>query len=130
MTFVRVTLYVLLALTALLHLVEGLAAISDPAGMMAGLGYSMAPGVEIPVTFLGLAMIVRAAVAVIALRWLLQGKSEGVFLARFVAVTILLSAPIVFLKLQRPEFAIGDLVHGVLLLVPAMLIKIQGVARR
>lgn len=125
MTFVRITLYVLLALTALLHLVEGAAAIGDPAGMMTGLGASMAPGVEVPVTFLGLAMMVRSAVAAIALRWLLQDKPEGLFLARFVALTILLSAPVVFAKLQRPEFAIGDLVHGLLLIVPAMLVDVQ-----
>ena len=126
MRFVRVTLCVLLGLTTLLHLVEGVSAINDPAGMMAGLGYSTAPGVEVPVTFLGLAMIIRASVAAIALRWLLQGKPEGVFLARFVALTVLLSAPVLYLKLQRPEFAIGDLVHGLLLLVPAMLVKVQG----
>ena len=126
----RVTLCVLLGLTALLHLVEGVASIADPAGMMAGLGASMAPGVEIPVTFLGLTMIFRAAVAAIAVRWLLQNKPEGLFLARLVAVTILLSAPVVFVRLQRPEFAIGDLVHGLLLLVPAMLVKVQSDPRR
>ena len=130
MRFVRVTLCVLLGLTTLLHLVEGVSAIDDPAGMMAGLGYGTAPGVEVPVTFLGLAMIIRASVAAIALRWLLQGKPEGVFLARFVALTVLLSAPVLYLKLQRPEFAIGDLVHGLLLLVPAMLVKVQGDLRR
>jgi len=117
---------VLLGLTTLLHLVEGVSGINDPAGMMAGLGYGASPGVEVPVTFLGVAMIVRASVAAIALRWLLQGKPEGVFLARFVALTVLLSAPVLYLKLQRPEFAIGDLVHGLLLLVPAMLVKVQG----
>ena len=121
----RATLCVLLGLTALLHLVEGVASIADPAGMMAGLGAGMAPGVEVPVTFLGLAMIVRAGVAAIALRWLLQDKPEGLFLARFVAVTILLSAPVVYLTLRRPEFAVGDLVHGLLLLVPALLVKVQ-----
>jgi hypothetical protein len=31
----------------------------------------------------------------IALRWILQGKAEGLFLARFIAVTILLSAAVV-----------------------------------
>lgn len=54
-----------------------------------------------------------------------QGKAEGLFLARFTALTILLSAPVVYLRLQRPEFAIGDLVHGSLLLVPAFLMKSQ-----
>jgi hypothetical protein len=49
--------------------------------MMAGLKLAMAPGVEVPVTFLGLAMIVRGALTGIAVRWILQGKAEGLFLA-------------------------------------------------
>src|SRR5207244_12623461 len=85
----RGVLLVLLGLTGLLQVVEGIASIVDPAGMMAGLKLAMAPGVEVPVTFLGLAMIVRGAVTGIALRWILQGKAEGLFLARFTAATIL-----------------------------------------
>jgi hypothetical protein len=123
MRIVRVMLLVLLGLTALLHAVEGFASIADPGGMMVGLGLAMSPGVEVPVTFLGLAMLVRAGVAAIALRWTVLGKPEGLFLARFVALTILLSAPVVLFKLGRADFAIGDLVHGLLLLVPAMLVK-------
>jgi hypothetical protein len=123
MRIARVLLLVLLALTALLHAVEGIASIADPGGMMVGLGLAMSPGVEVPVTFLGLAMLVRAAVAAIAVRWMVLGKPEGLFLARFIALTILLSAPVVLLKLGRADFAIGDLVHGLLLLVPAMLVK-------
>ena len=117
------TVVVLLALTALLHLVEGTMSIADPAGMMAGLQLGMAPGVEVPLTFLGLAMIARAAVAGIAVFWLVQGRREGIFLARFVALSILLSAPVVYLKLHRADFAVGDLVHGLLLLVPALMVK-------
>jgi len=123
---VRWVLLILLALTALIQAGEGLASIADPAGMMAGLGLSMAPGVEVPVTFLGIAMIVRAAIAVIALRWTLKGKAEGVFLAAFVAITILLSAPVVYLKLHRIDFATGDLVQGLLLLIPAIAVKSEG----
>ena len=119
----RVLLLILLGLTALLHAGEGIASIADPAGMMVGLGLTMSPGVEVPLTFLGLAMLVRAAVAGIAVWWILKHKDEGLFLARFVALTILLSAPIVLLRLGRTDFAIGDLVHGVLLLVPALLVK-------
>lgn len=80
-------------------------------------------GVEVPLTFLGLAMLVRGAVTAIALVWTLKGKPEGLFLARFTALTILLSAPIVYLKLHRVEFAVGDLVQGLLLLVPALAVK-------
>lgn len=120
----RVTLCVLLALTALLHLVEGVSSIADPAGMMSGLGLTMAAGVEVPITFLGVSMLVRSAVAALALAWLAQNKREGVFMARFVAMTILLSAPIVFVKLPQPQFAFGDLAHGLLLLVPAMLVRV------
>jgi len=123
MRIARVLLLTLLGLTALLHAVEGIASIADPAGMMMGLGLAMSPGVEVPVTFLGLAMLVRAAIAGIALRWMIQGKPEGLFLARFVALTILLSAPVVLLRLGRADFAIGDLAHGLLLLVPAFLVK-------
>ena len=85
----------------------------------------MAPGVEVPLTFLGLAMIVRAAVTAIALFWIIKGKPEGLFLARFTALTILLSAPAVYLKLHRVDFAIGDLVQGLLLLIPALLVNNQ-----
>jgi hypothetical protein len=123
MKLIRVTLLVLLGLTALIQLLEGIASIVDPAGMMAGLKLAMAPGVEVPVTFLGLAMIARAAVTAIALFWTWQGRAEGLFLARFTALTILLSAPVVYVKLHRPEFAIGDLAQGLLLLIPAMLLK-------
>ena len=119
----RGVLLVLLGLTGLLQVVEGIASIVDPAGMMAGLKLAMAPGVEVPVTFLGLAMIVRGAVTGIALRWILQGKAEGLFLARFTAVTILLSAAVVYLRLHRLDFALGDLGQGLLLLVPALLVK-------
>jgi hypothetical protein len=123
MKITRSVLLVLLGLTALLQVVEGIASIIDPAGMMAGLKLAMAPGVEVPVTFLGLAMIVRGAVTGIALRWILQRKAEGLFLARFTAVTILLSAAVVYLRLHRPDFALGDLGQGLLLLVPALLVK-------
>jgi hypothetical protein len=123
MNFISWTLYTLLGLTALIQVLEGLASIANPAGMMAGLNVAMAPGVEVPVTFLGLAMLTRGAVTVIALRWTMHGKPEGLFLARFTALTILLSAPVVYLRLHRPEFAIGDLVQGSLLLVPALLVK-------
>jgi hypothetical protein len=123
MKLIRVLLLVLLGLTTLIQLGEGIASIADPAGMMAGLGLAMAPGVEVPVTFLGLAMIVRSAVTGIALRWVMQGKPEGVFLARFTALTILLSAPVVYWKLHRPDFAIGDVVLGFVLLVPALLVR-------
>ena len=123
MNLLRWILLVFLALTGLIQIVEGVASIADPAGMMAGLNLAMAPGVEVPLTFLGIAMIVRGAVTGIALLWILQGKAEGLFLARFTALTILLSAPVVYLKLHRPEFAIGDLIQGSLLLVPALLLR-------
>jgi hypothetical protein len=123
MSVVRGALLVLLGLTALMQCLEGIAPIANPAGMMAGLGLTMAPGVEVPLTFLGLAMLVRAAVTGIALVWVLKHKPEGVFLARFTALTILLSAPVVYLKLHRVDFAIGDLVQALLLLVPALLVK-------
>ena len=125
MKVVRVVLLVLLGLTCLMQCLEGLASIANPAGMMAGLNLTMAPGVEVPLTFLGVAMIVRAAVTALALFWIIKGKSEGLFLARFIAVTILLSAPVVYLRLHRIDFAVGDLVQGLLLLVPALLVKDQ-----
>ena len=123
MKFARGTLLVLLGLTCLMQCLEGLASIANPAGMMAGLNLTMAPGVEVPLTFLGVAMLVRGAVTAIALVWTLKGKPEGLFLARFTALTILLSAPVVYLKLHRAEFAVGDLVQGLLLLVPALAVK-------
>jgi hypothetical protein len=123
MTFIRGVLLVLLGLTALMQCVEGIASIANPAAMMAGLGLTMASGVEVPLTFLGLAMIVRGAVTGIALVWTVQRKPEGLFLAGFTALTILLSAPVVYLELQRIDFAIGDLMQGLLLLVPALLVK-------
>jgi hypothetical protein len=123
MKFARGTLLVLLALTCLMQCIEGLASIVNPAGMMAGLKLTMAPDVEVPLTFLGLAMVVRGAVTAIAFGWLMKRKPEGRFLARFTALTILLSAPIVYLKLHRVDVAIGDLVQGLLLLVPALVIK-------
>ena len=129
MTFARGSLLVLLALTCLLQCVEGLASIANPAGMMAGLKLSMSPDVEVPLTFLGVAMIVRGAVTAIAFAWILKRKPEGLFLARFTALTILLSAPVVYLRLHRPEFALGDLVQGSLLLVPALLLKNRTQAR-
>jgi hypothetical protein len=123
MKVVRGVLLVLLALTCLMQCVEGLASIANPGGMMAGLNLTMAPGVEVPLTFLGLAMIVRGAVTAIAFVWLVKRKPEGLFLARFTAITILLSAPVVYLKLHRVDFAVGDLVQGLLLLVPALVVK-------
>lgn len=123
MTLARGSLLVLLALTCLLQCVEGLASIANPAGMMAGLKLSMSPDVEVPLTFLGVAMIVRGAVTAIAFAWILKRKPEGLFLARFTALTILLSAPVVFVKLHRSDFAVGDLVQGLLLLVPALVAK-------
>jgi len=123
MKFARGTLLVLLGLTCLMQCLEGLGSIVNPAGMMAGLKLTMAPDVEVPLTFLGLAMVVRGAVTAIALGWLLKRKPEGLFLARFTALTILLSAPIVYVKLHRVDFAVGDLVQGLLLLVPALAIK-------
>ncbi len=125
MRLMRGILLALLGLTGLIQVVEGIASIADPAGMMAGLKLPTAPGIEVPVTFLGLAMIVRGAVTGIALRWMIQGKAEGLFLARFTALTIVLSAPLVYLRLHRPDFALGDLVQGFLLLVPALLVKNQ-----
>jgi hypothetical protein len=121
--FIRGALLVLLGLTCLMQLVEGFASIADPAGMMSGLGLAMSPGVQVPLTFLGVAMFVRGAVTGIAMWWTLRRKPEGLFLARFTALTILLSAPIVYLRLRRVDFAVGDLVQGVLLLVPALLAK-------
>ena len=128
MKLLRWILLVLLGLTGLIQIVEGIASIADPAGMMVGLKLAMAPGVEVPVTFLGLAMIARGAVTGIALRWMIQGKAEGLFLARFTALTIFFSAPVVYLRLHRPEFALGDLVQGSLLLVPALLVRRQSAA--
>lgn len=125
MNFARVTLLVLLALTAAMQCLEGLASIINPAGMMAGLKLTMAQDVEVPLTFLGVAMIVRAAVTAIAFAWIMKRKPEGLFLARFTALTILLSAPIVFLKLHRVDFAVGDLIQGMLLLVPALVFTDQ-----
>jgi hypothetical protein len=86
MKFVRVILLVFLGLTALVQFGEGVASIADPAGMMAGLGLTMTPGVEVPITFLGLAMIARGVVTVIALLWVTRGKPEGLILARFTAL--------------------------------------------
>ena len=129
MRVMRWILLVLLGLTGLIQLVEGIASIADPAGMMAGLSLAAAPGVEVPVTFLGVAMIVRGAVTGIALFWMIQGKAEGLFLARFTALTIVFSAPVVYLRLHRADFALGDLVQGLMLLVPALLVKNQSVIR-
>jgi hypothetical protein len=126
MQTIRWLLLVLLGLTAVMHFIEGIAAIADPAGMMTGLNLAMSPGMEVPITFLGLAMIVRAAISGIALGWIVQHKPEGLFLARFVAFTILLSAPVVYLRLRRPEFAVADLLHGLLLLGPTMVLKPHG----
>jgi hypothetical protein len=125
MKTIRVVLIMLLGLTAAMQCVEGLASIANPAGMMAGLNLSMSPDVDVPLTFLGLAMLVRAAVTAIALFWIVKGKAEGLFLARFTALTILLSAPVVYFKLHRVDFAAGDLIQGLLLLVPALLVKNQ-----
>jgi hypothetical protein len=125
MNLLRWILLVLLGLTGLIQVVEGIASIVNPAGMMTGLKLAMAPGVDVPITFLGLSMIVRGAVTTIALGWIIQGKAEGLFLARFTALTIVLSAPVVYLRLHRPDFALGDLVQGSLLLVPALLVKSQ-----
>ena len=123
MKLARGTLLVLLGLTCLLQCVEGVGSIVNPAGMMAGLQLGMAPGVEVPVTFLGIAMIVRGAVTAIAFAWTLKRKPEGLFLARFTALTLLLSAPVVYLRLHRTDFAVGDLVQGLLLLLPALVVK-------
>ena len=120
---VRIVLLVLLALTCLLQCVEGAASIADPAGMMAGLQLTMTPDAEVPLTFLGVAMLARGAVTAIAFVWIMRRKPEGLFLARFTALTILLSAPVVYLKLHRMDLAIGDLVQGLLLLVPALVVK-------
>lgn len=125
MNFARITLLVLLALTAAMQCLEGLASIVNPAGMMAGLKLTMAADVEVPLTFLGVAMIVRAAVTAIAFAWIMKRKPEGLFLARFTALSILLSAPVVFLKLHRVDFAVGDLIQGLLLLVPALVFTDQ-----
>jgi hypothetical protein len=121
--FARGTVLVLLALTCLLQCVEGLASIANPAGMMAGLNLAMSPGVEVPLTFLGVAMIVRGGITAIALAWILKRKPEGLFLARFTGLTILLSAAVVYLKLHRVDFAVGDFVQGLLLLLPAMVVN-------
>ncbi len=123
MKFIRGALLVFLGLTGLMQCVEGIASIANPAGMMSGLGLTLSSGVEVPLTFLGVAMIVRGAVTAIALVWTLQQKPEGRFLARFTALTILLSAPVVYFQLHRIDFAIGDLVQGLLLLAPAVLLK-------
>ena len=123
MKIVRAVLLVLLVLTCLMQVIEGLGSIVNPAGMMAGLNLAMAPGVEVALTFLGLAMIVRGAITAIAFVWIIKRKPEGLFLARFTAATILLSAPVVYLKLHRVDFAIGDLVQGALLVVPALMVK-------
>jgi hypothetical protein len=103
----RGTLLVLLGLTCLMQCVEGLGSIANPAGMMAGLNVAMAPGVEVPLTFLGIAMIVRGVVTAIAFAWILRRKPEGVFLAQFTALRILLSAPIVYVRLHRIDFAVA-----------------------
>lgn len=125
MNFWRIALLVLLPLTCVMQMVEGVASIANPASMMEGLGLSMAPGVEVPLTFLGLSMIVRGAIAAVALVWTIKGKREGLFLAKFVALTILLSAPVVYLKLRRVDFAAGDFIQGLLLLGPALMAKQQ-----
>ena len=122
MKLAHVTLLILLALTCALQCVEGLASIVNPAGMMAGLNLAMAPGVEVPLTFLGVAMIVRGALTAVAFAWIIKRKREGLFLARFTALSILLSAPVVFLRLHRVDFAVGDLIQGLLLLVPALVV--------
>jgi len=121
--YTRGTLLVLLALTGLLQCVEGVGSIANPAGMMEGLGLPMSPGVEVPLTFLGVSMIARGAVAAIAFWWVLQRKQDGLFLARFTALTILLSAPVVYLKLHRADLAVGDLIQGLLLLGPALVVR-------
>jgi hypothetical protein len=118
-------LLVLLGLTCLMQFVEGIASIANPASMMAGLNLPMAPGVEVPLTFLGVAMIVRGALTAIALVWTMRSKPEGLFLARFTALTILLSAPVVYLRLHRIDLAVGDLVQGFLLFLPAVMVRHQ-----
>jgi len=123
MTVVRGVLLVLLALTGAMQCLEGAVSLTNPAAMMVGLELTMTPDVEVPLTFLGIAMFVRAAVTAIAFVWLIQRKPEGLFLARFTALTMLLSAAVVYLKLHRVDFAIGDLVQGLLLLVPALVLK-------
>jgi hypothetical protein len=125
MKTIRVVLLILLGLTAAMQCLEGVASIANPAGMMAGLNLRMSPDVEVPLTFLGVAMLVRAAVTAIALFWIVKAKPEGLFLARFTALTILLSAPVAYVKLHRVDFAAGDLIQGLLLLVPALLVKNQ-----
>ena len=122
MKLARATLLILLALTCALQCLEGLASIANPAGMMAGLNLSMAPGVEVPLTFLGVSMIVRGALTALAFAWIMKRKPEGLFLARFTALSILVSAPIVYLRLHRADFAGGDLIQGLLLLVPALVV--------
>jgi hypothetical protein len=46
MKFIRGALIVLLGLTCLTQIGEGIASIADPAGMMSGLNLAMSPGVE------------------------------------------------------------------------------------
>ena len=79
MKFIRGALVVHLGLTCLIQAVEGIASIADPSGMMSGLNLAMSPGVEVPLTFLGLAMIARGAQSGLVL----VTENQGIRRARF-----------------------------------------------
>ena len=88
---------------------------------LAKMNYS--PDVKIAASFFGVCVLIVCTLCIVAIKWISDDKSEGIFLGKFIGWWMAIAAVIVYFKIDRLDFSIIDFVSGVLILIPAYLYK-------
>ena len=88
---------------------------------LAKMNYS--PDVKITATFFGVCVLIVSSLCMLTINWVIKDKADGVSLAKFIGWWMVIASTIVYLKIDRMDYAAIDFLSGVLILIPAYFVK-------
>ena len=74
-------------------------------------------------TYFGACLFIFASLGVLAIRFNLQNKPEGLVLSKFIGWWMLIAGIIVIAEIGRYDLAVIDFVRGIAILVSAYMVK-------
>ena len=83
------------------------------------------PDLKVFSTYFGACLLIFASLGVVAIRFNLQNKPEGLVLSKFVGWWMLIAGVIVIAEIGRYDLALVDFIRGALILVCAYLVRKQ-----
>ena len=78
--------------------------------------------VKITASFFGVCVLIVSTLCVLAIKWNLKDKAEGVVLGKFIGWWMIIAAIIVYIKIDKLNYSIIDFISGLLIVIPGYLL--------